>query len=130
MNINTVVIKETLKIAVGVLVLSLITLLIFVVLDKYEAAVALSLLIGSLIAIGNFFLMGIFLQKAINKKEDQVKSSVRLSYTYRMLVIFIILAVCLYSGYFNTIALLLPLIFPRVTIAIGTFFRKKESKDE
>lgn len=127
-KINSVVIKETKKIAAGVICLDILTLLIYLLFVRLDVRVILSLVIGSVLAVGNFLVMGIFLQRAIKKDQSAVKTYVRLSYTYRMLIIFIVLAVCLYSGQFDTIGLLLPLVFPRLIIAINSFLQKKQRK--
>jgi len=126
MKIQTVILKETARIAIGCILLSLIMILIFFVSGKLTIDVFLGAFTGSVIAVLNFLALGISLQKTVKKSEGNIKSMVHLSYSARMLVIFITMALLLYLGWFNPIALMLPLIFPRISIFIFGFIKKKD----
>ena len=126
MKVKYVIVKETIRITLGCLLLSLIMILIYLLIGKFSSAVILGALVGSLIAILNFLALGISLQKTVTKSEENIKNMVRVSYSSRMIIMFILLAVCLYSGRFNSISLMLPLIFPRITIIIFNILPKKD----
>ena len=47
------------------------------------------------------------------------------SYPIRLLVMAVVLILCAKSGYFDVLALVLPLAFVRPILTIGEFFKKK-----
>jgi len=47
------------------------------------------------------------------------------SYPIRLLVLAVVLILCAKSGFFDVLALVLPLLFVRPIITIAEFFRKK-----
>ena len=102
---------------------------IFALLGKFDYTVALGGLVGGLVAFFNFFFMVVGLSAAADRAQNQDakggKSLVRGSYMIRLAVMFIVLFACAKSGYFNVIALVLPLIFVRPVITVLEFFRKK-----
>jgi hypothetical protein len=87
-----------------------------------------NLLSGSA-AVLNFFLMGLSVQKAVEKEEKDAKKIMRISQTYRTLFLFVIAAIGVYFSVFNTIAALVPLFFPRIAIALRPLFSKKNNTD-
>ncbi|MBE6012893.1 MAG: hypothetical protein E7234_10110 [Lachnospiraceae bacterium] len=100
-------------------------LLVFLILKKLTFYVFLSAFIGAILAILNFFLLGLSLNKAVNKEASNAKQYIQVSYSYRMIGLFIILAIGLYLKLFNPVAILLPLIFPRIVISAINFKRRR-----
>ena len=102
---------------------------IFAILGYFDYSVLLGALVGGLVATGNFFFMAIGLSLAADKAQAQDakggKSMVKTSYLVRTLVMFVILFACAKSGYFNVIALAVPLLFVRPALTVAEFFRKK-----
>ncbi len=64
MQIDETVKKETLRIAAGTGVLSALMLAVFLLLKRFDITVLLGALWGSSIAVLNFFLLGLSVQKA------------------------------------------------------------------
>ncbi|WP_408628553.1 ATP synthase subunit I [Anaeropeptidivorans aminofermentans] len=122
---ENIVFKETKNIAIGVSILTAIMLLVFLILKKLTFYVFLSAFIGAILAILNFFLLGLSLNKAVNKEASNAKQYIQVSYSYRMIGLFIILAIGLYLKLFNPVAILLPLIFPRIVISAINFKRRR-----
>lgn len=121
-KINNTVIKETQYIAVFSLILSLLMQAIFlIVLRRFDYTVVLGNILGLLIAVGNFFFMGIGVQKAVEKDEKGAKSVLRLSQTVRFFAIFAIAAIGILLDWFNDIAVIVPIFFPRIAIAAKSF---------
>jgi len=115
MNISKSIWKETGHIAVGVLAGSLIMILVFWFLKRLDSTVWLGALLGSVAAVGNFFWMGLSVQKAL-KQPEKAKAMVQRSYTVRMLCLVAVLIFGFRAPYFHVIAVVVPLLLPRVTI--------------
>ena len=63
-KIQPAVRKETLRIAAGTAILAAVMLAVFALLGKFDHTVLLGALLGSCAAVGNFFLLGLSVQKA------------------------------------------------------------------
>ena len=121
---------ESKRIAIGVLAMSVIMEIVFVVLGRFDYTVLLGNLLGGGWAILNFFLMALAVQKSVKKELPQeAKLVLQNSYTKRLLFSVAILLNGIKVEYFNWISVVIPLIFPRITIAIiklPIFQRKEE----
>lgn len=121
---------ESKRIAIGVLAMSVIMEIVFVVLGRFDYTVLLGNLLGGGWAILNFFLMALAVQKSVKKDLPQeAKLVLQNSYTRRLLLSVAILLIGIKVEYFNWISVVIPLIFPRITIAIiklPIFQRKEE----
>ena len=121
---------ESKRIAIGVLAMSVIMEIVFVVLGRFDYTVLLVNLLGVGWAILNFFLMALAVQKSVKKELPQeAKLVLQNSYTKRLLFSVAILLIGIKVEYFNWISVVIPLIFPRITIAIiklPIFQRKEE----
>ena len=121
---------ESKRIAIGVLAMSVIMEIVFVVLGRFDYTVLLGNLLGGGWAILNFFLMALAVQKSVKKELPQeAKLVLQNSYTKRLLFSVAILLIGIKVEYFNWISVVIPLICPRITIAIiklPIFQRKEE----
>ena len=79
------------------------------------AAVVLGALLGTGIAVANFFFLGLTLQKAVGMKEFASKY-VRQSYSLRMFFCFAGVAVSVFAPCFHPIAAIIPLLMPQLVI--------------
>ncbi len=125
-KIDPVVIKETKYIAFWVFIFSLILQAIFLVMGVWNYTLILGNLLGAILAVSNFFLLGLSLQKALTKEEKDAKAVMKLSKTYRMLLNLVIVALGVSISIFNTWALIISLFFPRIAIAIRPLVKKNE----
>ena len=119
--------KETKRVAVITVIGVVIEIAVFAILhfaafpDKvpFDYRVILGTVCGGAVAILNFFLMGITVQK-VSSTEDEQKASARMkaSYTQRMLlqVIWIVLAIALPC--FHYVAGIIPLLFPSLGLKL------------
>ncbi len=119
------VIDNTKYIAAASLVLSVLMQSVFLVVGKWDLSVLFGNVLGLLAAVGNFFVMGLFIQHAVSKDEKQARDIVKLSQTLRMfgLLIFAVIGICV--PIFNGIATVIPYLFPRIAIAIYPLIIKK-----
>ncbi len=129
-KIEPAVKRETRYIAIGVLALSVLFELVFVLLRRWDLTVLWGNLLSAATAIGNFFLMGLTVQKAVLRDPKAAEKLVRLSQTLRFLLQLAIAGIALLlPGVFNIWAVLIPLLFPRLAIAARPLFNKKGAND-
>ena len=84
-------------------------------LHKLDYTVVLGALLGTAIAVANFFLLGVTLQKAVGMKEYASKY-VHQSYSLRMFFCFAGVAVSVFAPCFHPVAAIIPLLMPQVVI--------------
>lgn len=123
-KIDKTVLKETLFVAAGTVLLSILMNLVFLIIGKWDVTVLLGNLLGAAGSILNFFLMGLTIQSSIGKDEKSIKTRVRFSIILREMLLFGIAVVCvLLPNVFNIIALLISYFFPRVAIMFRPKFK-------
>lgn len=125
-RIDPTVLKETCYIAAFVFIFSLAMESVFLIIGKWDYTVLLGNLLGFVAAVGNFFLMGLSVQSSLKKEEKDAKSLMKLSQSLRLLLIFVIALIGYLVPVFNTIAVLIPLLFPRIAVALRPVFMKKK----
>ncbi|MBE6613303.1 MAG: hypothetical protein E7632_12515 [Ruminococcaceae bacterium] len=125
-KVDAVVRRETLYIAVWVIILSVLMEAVFLILGAWNVNVLFGNLLGGAAAVLNFFLMGLTVQKALTKTEKEAKDLVRLSQTLRMLMLFVVAMIACLVPVFNLVAALVPLLFPRIAIMFRTLFGVRE----
>lgn len=129
-KVDKTVRRETLYIAAAALLLSVLMEVVFIIIGQWNYSVILGNLFGVLAAVGNFFLMGLSVQKAVNSGEEQAPGIMKFSQTMRMLMQFIVVALAAILSCFNLWSTIIPLFFPRIAIAFRPLFNKKLDTDE
>ncbi|MBQ9503612.1 MAG: ATP synthase subunit I [Lachnospiraceae bacterium] len=134
MKLQDAVKKETTLMATGCAVCCVVTVLVFAILhifypDKvpFDYRVFLGAVLGSAVAVGNFFWMAVTVQKVSScEDDDKAKSIWRTSLRYRTLaqLAWGILAILL--PVINTVAGIVPLFFPSIVIKVRGIFPQKE----
>ena len=123
-----IAILETVYVLVGVTMLTGLMLGVYALLGRFHLSVLLGGIVGTILSVGNFFFMAMSATLAADKAAKQDVSGgtnlMRASYPLRMIVLGGILILCGVSGYFDVIALALPLAFVRPVLMISAFFRK------
>jgi NADH:ubiquinone oxidoreductase subunit 6 (subunit J) len=134
MKVDKVVRKETFHIAVGILVCSAITQILFALFGKFSLAVLLGSIYGGIVALLNFFLMGLTVQ-SVTKIEDtnMAKKKMQFSYSVRQLGLMLLVGGGMYIavniGVFHWLPILLAVFYPRLTIVfVGLFNKEWRSK--
>lgn len=123
-NIDKTVIKETKYIAVCVLVISIIMQSVFLIIRKWDYTVLLGNAFIGFFSVLNFFLMGLSVSKAVVKEEKEAKSIMKLSQTYRMLLMAVVLIIGLTIPVFNKLAVIITVFFPRIAVMLRGFLIK------
>lgn len=125
-KIDPTVLKETGYIAAMVFIFSLALQSVFLIIGKWDYTVLAGNLLGFVAAVGNFFLMGLSVQASLGKEEKDAKNLMKVSQSLRLLFIFVIALIGYLVPVFNTIAVLIPLLFPRIAVALRPLFMKKK----
>lgn len=117
-NIDKAVKTETVYIAIWVLILSVLMQAVFLLIGRWDYTVLCGNLLGGGAAVLNFFLMGLGVQKAVAQDEQTARSTVKLSQTGRLMMMLGFAVIGLVVPVFHTVAVLVPMLFPRVAIAL------------
>ena len=125
MKVDATVKKETIYIASWCAVLSLLMQAVFLILKYWDYTVLLGNLWGYIGAVANFFLMGLTVQKAVTKSEEEARKTIKLSHTLRSMFILIVAVIGISVPVFNMWAAIIPLLFPRIAIMFRSFSLKK-----
>ncbi len=126
---HKIVWQETKTIALGQLICCGLMVGIYALLGRFSLAVVLSALVGGTLAALNFFVMALCADIAADKGQAQDvnggKSMIQFSYLGRMVVLFLVLVLCAKSGFFDLIALVVPLLFVRPILTVRELTKKK-----
>ena len=117
-KVNSTVKKESLYIALSVLILSMLMEAVFLIIRKWTPEVLFGNLLGGGVAVLNFFLMGLTVQKAVEKNEKDAATFMKFSQTYRLIMQMIVIVVAALVPVFNVISAIVPLFFPRLAIMV------------
>lgn len=128
MESRKLVFKESGIVLIGELICLPLMLGIFALLGYFSMKVLLGGIIGTILAVLNFFFMAVnavmAADKAANQDVKAGKKQIKLSYSMRMVLIFVVLFAFVKGGLCNPLASILPLVFVRPIITIAEFFRK------
>ena len=127
-KLDRTVLKETTFIAAFTLIFSAIMQSVFLIIGKWDYTVLLGNLLGIVAAVGNFLLMGITVQNALGKEEKDAKNLMKFSQSMRLLLLFVFALAGYLIPVFNTVAVIVPFLFPRIAVTIrGLFIKKNKS---
>lgn len=133
MKIQKAVLQETLHIAAGVMIADVIMCVIFALCGRFDYTVILGALLGTVFAVGNFFLLGLTVQKAVEKGEN-VKRFMHSSYAGRMLLYVACIVMGVLIPCFHSLAAIIPLFMPQVVIfamrLLGIYKPEKKNPPE
>ncbi len=129
MNDRNDMISQVLTVLIGEVALSALMVAVFAVLGYFDRSVVFGAAAGSAIATLNHLILVLSVMMASAKAEKQdVKGGqalIQMSYTGRLIGLFLILVLCAKSGVFNLVALALPLAFTRPVLTVAEHFHKK-----
>lgn len=146
MNDKRIPLAELLFVCVGEAVVSLITVLIYIALNKFNYSVVTGVLLGSTVIILNFIFLCISINRAIDnimaergdaemdeqqaaefseKHKASLNKTVQLSNTLRMLSMVGALVLAFVLGHFDVIATLVPIVMYHPLILVSGLITKK-----
>ena len=133
MKISPTVLLETKRVGLGVLLGDVLICAVFALLHKFNYTVPLGALLGTVCAVGNFFLLGVSIQKGLDMG-DAMQKYLKSSYALRMLMHLACIALAALLPCFHLIATIIPLFFPRLTILgmqlLGLYKPEKKNKEK
>ena len=125
---SKIVLKQTALITTGEVVCVALMCGVYALIGKLSLSVVLGGLVGLVLATANFFFMAVVATLAADKAQAQDveggKKLMKSSYPIRILVLAGLLILCAKSGFFDVVALVLPLLFVRPILTIAEFFNK------
>ena len=125
-KVDATVRRETVYIAGWVAVLSAIMVGVALALRLFDWTVATGALLGGVTAVGNFLLMGLTIQGAIGLEEKEARTRLRGSQNLRLLMQLVVAILGAVLPCFNMWAVLIPLFFPRIAVALRPLFFKNQ----
>ena len=131
MKISQTVLLETKRVGIGVLLCDVLMCIVFALLRKFDYTVVLGALLGTACAVGNFFLLGISIQKGLDMG-DAMQKYLKSSYALRMLMHLVCIALAALLPCFHTVAAIIPLFLPRLVILVmqlAGVYKKEEKKE-
>lgn len=128
---NSDILKEIKKIALITLGAICVMVAVFAVCGYFSWGVVLSGFLGGAVAILNFFLLAVSVEKSLSKGSRAAQGFMGVSYLLRMALIAAVIIFAIKNEYLNYLAAAIPLIFPQIIIKI-LYTRKssEEKKDE
>ena len=124
-------ITETLRILVGMLICLALMLGVYALIQKFILAVLFGGLVGTVIAVGNFFFMAIGLSNlADDAEEGKIKIRLQGSFLVRTLAMMGLLVVAIWFGKCDPIATILPLLFVRPILTVEQFILKSKMRGD
>lgn len=118
--------RETMYIAYFCFVLSVLMQAIFIVLKKWDYTVVLGNLLSLFVAVFNFYLMGIAVQKAVSMDVSDAKKIMKSSQGLRNILMFVVLAIGVTAPIFNTVSVIVPVFFPRIAVSFRPFIKDRK----
>ena len=121
---SDVVKKEAGYIAAGTVLLSTLVQIVWAIVYTYDSSVFIGGLWGGAVAILNFVLMGIAVQKVANETDQMsAKRRMQASYQFRMMLIIFTTVLAVIIPGVNWMMVAVSLFFPRLTILVMPLFR-------
>lgn len=123
---DPIVKKETLKIAIGTLILSVLMQSVFLILNKWDIRVLFGNLLGAFAAILNFYLMCVTVVRCMGLESDKAAMKIRASQSGRLfMLVFVAALAAMLPKVFNLVAVILPFLFSRIIITVYQLFHKE-----
>ena len=121
-KIEAAVWRETVYVVCWTAVLSVLMQAVFLILGKWDLSVLFGNLLGAFASVLNFFLMGLGVQKAVEKEDPKdAKKVLQLSQSMRFLLLALFAVAGVVVPQCHTVAALVPFVFPQ----FGMLFRPR-----
>lgn len=140
---------DTLYLTIGEAIISLLVILIFTALGKFQWTVATGVFLGSIVTVCNFIILSVSLNKALDKFIDKrgdkemdeeeakafakanalkVQNAVTKSYVFRTALMIGSLVMAFITKWFNPIATLIPLAMYKPLLYVTQFVKQKRGE--
>lgn len=119
--------REIRNIAVITAILGIVQILITIPVGYFGYPAVLGTLVGCVLAVLNFSLMGIVLERCMSAK-GAAGGLMGVGYILRLAIIAAVVVWAMKVHYLNYVCVIIPLIFPQTAIFIINMTRRKERK--
>ena len=120
--------RECVYIAAITLILSVLMQAVFLIGGWWDYTVLLGNLWGAAIAIGNFLMLAASVTRAVGKEEKEAAEILRASRTTRTFLLFLFALIGVLIPACHLLAVLIPLFFPRIGIALYPYVLKNRGE--
>ncbi len=125
MKLDPVVRRETVFMAVSTLICAALLQAGFFLFGKWDYTVLLGGIVGWVMAAGNFFLMSLNVQRAVEcGDENQAKMKMRASYTWRMSAMLGIMIITFILDAIHWLPVVASVFYPRIVITVRQLWQK------
>lgn len=124
-KIDSAVKRESLYILAATVILSALLQSVALIIKAWDYTVLFGNILGIAAAVGNFFLMGLSVQAALDKEEKEAKSIMKVSQSGRLFLLLIVALAAYLIPIFNIYATVIPFLFPRIAITFRPLLDKK-----
>ncbi len=125
MKLDPVVRRETVFMAVSVFICSVLLQAGFFLFGKWDYTVLLGGIVGWGMSVGNFFLMSLNVQRAVEcGDENQAKMKINASYTWRMTAMLGIMIVTFILDAIHWLPVVAAVFYPRIVITVRQLWQK------
>lgn len=122
-------IREVRNVALITLILGAIQVIVTIPLGYFGSPAVFGTLLGCAVAILNFAFMGIILERSLSNSRAAA-GLVGTGYILRLVFIAVAVVWAMKVDYLNYVCVVIPLIFPQLSIFIINAVRKKEGKSD
>lgn len=122
-------IREVRNVALITLILGVIQVIVTIPIGYFGSPAVLGTILGCTVAILNFALMGIILERSLSNSRAAA-GLVGTGYILRLIFIAAAVVWAMKVEYLNYVCAVIPLIFPQISIFIINAVRKKEGKSD
>lgn len=116
MKLDPIVKRETGYMALGCLVGTAVTALVFVLLGRFDMSVALGCLIGYVMTVGNFFWMSCALSLALEEDEVATQLKMKRSYVLRSVIMLVVMGASIVLDGIHWVPVVAAVFYPRIII--------------
>ena len=128
------ILRQTGEIALGVALCTGLMLVIYYGIGKFSMQVLWGAVAGFVLGVLNFLIMAVMACRAADKAQEQDVNAGKVlmqgSYFARLVLLFAVLIVGVKTGWFDPLAMVIPLVFVRPVITVMELMIKKKSKEE
>lgn len=122
--------RESIRMLWSVSAITILMLIIFAFMGYFDMTVVWGALLGAGWAVLNFFLLGISIQKIGDRSPAAARNGMQLSYMLRLLLTGVVVFIGIKLPIFNWIAVVVPLIFPRIAILLFNLMQAYHTRKE
>ena len=120
------VIKETISVFKGTAILTAISLIICLISKILTLSLFLGFLLGGVYAVFNFYRLGKSIENMLNMPPAKAQTYMTGQYFLRLLTTGLVIFIGFKVDFINYFGIIIPLIFPKLTLFFCEIFRKEE----